>query len=58
MAEVKTGYSDIGADLLRELIRGGSIVCTGGSQKRIDGSHSAKYSLFQSLRSFSIYNYK
>lgn len=29
---------------MHELIKGGSLVCTGGSQKRIDGSHSAKYS--------------
>ncbi|MFR3195551.1 MAG: 3'-5' exonuclease [Waltera sp.] len=30
---------------MHELIKGGSLVCTGGSQKRIDGSHSAKYSV-------------
>ena len=30
---------------MHELIKGGSLVCTGGSQKRIDGSHSAKYSM-------------
>lgn len=29
---------------MRELIKGGSLMCTGGSQKRIDGPHSVKYS--------------
>ena len=44
MAEVKTWPLGIGADLLHELINGGSLMCTGGSQKRIDGPHSMKYS--------------
>ena len=29
---------------MHELIKGGSLMCTGGSQKRIDGPHSVKYS--------------
>ncbi|WP_158662574.1 hypothetical protein [Massiliimalia timonensis] len=29
---------------MHELINGGSLMCTGGSQKRIDGPHSVKYS--------------
>lgn len=44
MAEVKTWPLGIGADPLHELIKGGSLMCTGGSQKRIDGPHSVKYS--------------
>ena len=31
-------------DPLHELIKGGSLMCTGGSQKCIDGSHGVKYS--------------
>ena len=46
MAEVKTWPLGIGADLLHELINGGSLMCTGGSQKRIDGPHSVKYSVY------------
>ena len=30
---------------MHELIKGGSLMCTGGSQKRIDGPHSVKYSI-------------
>lgn len=30
---------------MHELIKGGSLMCTGGSQKCIDGSHGVKYSL-------------
>ena len=29
---------------MHELIKGGSLMCTGGSQKCIDGSHGVKYS--------------
>ena len=29
---------------MHELINGGSLMCTGGSQKCIDGPHSVKYS--------------
>ena len=32
-----------------KLIKGGSLMCTGGSQKRIDGPHSAKYSIASEL---------
>ena len=46
MAEVKTWPLGIRADLLHELINGGSLMCTGGSQKRIDGPHGVKYSIF------------
>ena len=34
----------MGVDLLHELVKSGSHVCTGGSQKRTDGPHNAKYS--------------
>ena len=35
---------------MHELIKGGSLMCTGGSQKRIDGPHSVKYSFCQIKR--------
>ncbi|MBS5389228.1 MAG: hypothetical protein KHY31_17915, partial [Clostridiales bacterium] len=47
-----------GADLLHELINGGSLMCTGGSQKCIDGPHSVKYSLHHRALKFAKRNGK
>ena len=45
-----------GADPLHELIKGGSLMCTGGSQKCIDGSHGVKYSKDTRIIGMPFYN--
>ena len=43
-------------DPLHELIKGGSLMCTGGSQKCIDGSHGVKYSKDTRIIGMPFYN--
>lgn len=45
-----------GADPLHELIKGGSLMCTGGSQKCIDGSHGVKHSKDTRIIGMPFYN--